>query len=684
MSAYLKFFELERSPFDAKAQAQVVLGTRAIRDAFATVESGIAEGASRICVNGGPGMGKTSLARALPKLLGDKARVALIPDPALSWEASRTTLAKQWGIESGGLARTALVEASAARPLVLVIDQAEKADEDFLDHLDVMLSYRSESDTPVVQSVLLARLGGGADSAATRDEPCPLIWWLDRIQTLQLEFAPLPREGVQSYIHKHLKRAGWKGPELFSAEAAFAIHEYTGGVPGEISALCEIMLIEAADQDLPEIDEAFARDICEAATSPESEPEAETEPELTTTQECDLTSLHSSSSHQELDLPSDHETKLELSPEPDLSTNTEREPDQTFAEEENFAEAPSASPDITAPDESEDVDESPMIELVAEVTNPDAAQATDTGDDDPPWTLPDEFEALAMEEEIASDASDAEISKAAEEVGPETTELTSLEQALEHFGEAIGTQSSGEPSETKASADEEKESAEANVADTYADKNAEANVNRSDAASTEALMDAASEPDAAGQAAAEALEDAWADDVEADPLLAPPTPEEWADIQRGSFSHLIRPLVMAAAAVLLGVFGVAQFLSDSPETAPSDRKSDTQTAQQIPRALPPAAVATISIPDLTPSTDAGMAELVLFAPADGFVPADSASLSDDEVELEDRAVVNTESSTSKTAVAEFGRPPTNEAALEAPPEASSIPASPDLGADASR
>jgi type II secretory pathway predicted ATPase ExeA len=132
VSAYLKFFELERSPFDAKAQGQVVLGTRAIRDAFAAIESGIAEGASIICVNGGPGIGKTSLARALPKLLGDKARVALVPDPALSWESSRTTLARQWGIESGGV--------------VLVTDQAEKADEESLDYPDVPPSYRSESD----------------------------------------------------------------------------------------------------------------------------------------------------------------------------------------------------------------------------------------------------------------------------------------------------------------------------------------------------------------------------------------------------------------------------------------------------------------------------------------------------------------------------------------------------------
>ena len=63
----------------------------------------------------------------------------------------------------------------------------------------------------------MANLSPVDDGGATA--PCPLVWWLDRIQTLQLEFAPLPRDGVASYIHEHLKRAGWRGKRLFSDEA---------------------------------------------------------------------------------------------------------------------------------------------------------------------------------------------------------------------------------------------------------------------------------------------------------------------------------------------------------------------------------------------------------------------------------------------------------------------------------
>ncbi len=252
MSAYLKFFELKQSPFEGKAQSKVVLGTRALRDAFAEIRDGLAEGSARICVNGGPGFGKTSLARSLPKLLGDSARVAVVLDPSIPWESLRGAIAKQWHLESEGLARAGLLEAASQTRLVLVVDRAEQATEDFLDHLDIMLSVRSETDEPAVQSVLLACL-----STADGRQPPPLIWWLDRIQTLQLEFAPIPREGVESYIHKHLKRAGWRGERLFNEAAAFAIHGVTGGIPGEISRLCERLLAQAAEDGHREINAGF-------------------------------------------------------------------------------------------------------------------------------------------------------------------------------------------------------------------------------------------------------------------------------------------------------------------------------------------------------------------------------------------------------------------------------------------
>jgi general secretion pathway protein A len=265
MPAYLKFYELERSPFDADSQSKVVLGTKALRDALAAVRSGLDEGATRICVNGQAGLGKTSLARALPKLLDEQARVAVILHPSTSWNSIRSSIAKQWRVGEGGLARSNLLSFASESRLVVVVDQAETATTDILDHLDVLLSYRTEADEPVVQSVLFANLTAQPDA-----EPSPLIWWLDRIQTLELQFAPLPREGVGSYIQKHLKRAGWKAGALFSLEAAHAIHGYTGGIPGEVDRVCERLLSEAAGRNLLEIEADFVHEMLDEKAEEDS------------------------------------------------------------------------------------------------------------------------------------------------------------------------------------------------------------------------------------------------------------------------------------------------------------------------------------------------------------------------------------------------------------------------------
>ena len=351
MSAHLKFFELEQSPFEGKAQSQVVLGTRALRDAFAMIRGGLEEGDSRICVSGGPGLGKTSLARALPKLLRETARVAIVLDPDLSWESSRGSIAKQWGVASGGLARAGLIEAASHQRLVLVIDQAERASEEFLDHLDVILSYRSESDEPVVQSVLLARLSGG-DSTT----PAPIIWWLDRIHTLQLEFAPLPRNGIESYIQKHLKRAGWQGDQLFSEEAAFAIHGYTGGIPGEISKLCERLLAEAAERDHHDIDAAFVDSLCGENHADADEivldVEADADVNTETNAEANVSTHEDEAETIEL-----QEVVSEPDTPPTLAESLEH-----FDEDENVDEDEDESDDVEGVDEADETDEPTGIE----------------------------------------------------------------------------------------------------------------------------------------------------------------------------------------------------------------------------------------------------------------------------------------------------------------------------------
>lgn len=262
MSAYLKFFQLEKSPFDTRAQSNLVLGTKALRTAFSEIETALADGAPRICVSGKEGLGKTSLARALPKLLGDSARVVLILNPSLPWSTLRSAIVKQLDLAEGNLSRKTLMRVRAeGRRLVIAVDQAERISSESLDHLDILLGYKNDDDEQLVHCVLLANLQAAASQHNEQGEQTPLLWWLDKLNTLQLEFQPIPVTGVSSYVQKHLKRAGWKGGQIFTPDALQAIHRLTGGVPRKMSELCERALELAAEEEARGVDGGMIEDV---------------------------------------------------------------------------------------------------------------------------------------------------------------------------------------------------------------------------------------------------------------------------------------------------------------------------------------------------------------------------------------------------------------------------------------
>jgi len=275
MATYLKYHQLERSPFEGRGSDQLVLATASLRRAYAEIKSGLDDDSPRICITGGAGIGKSSLARALPKLLASDARCVLIRDPSLDWDRVKASIAKQLQLEDGQVSRSSLLGARReGRRLVLVIDNAEDLPSESLEHLDVLLGYRDHQGEQLVQCVLLANL-----EEAPRGGDLPILWWLDNLTTRQLRFAPIPEQGLRNYVDKHLAKAGWRGQSLFSDDAIVAIHRYTGGVPGAVSALCEELLARAARARKNHIDARLVASLCgdelplleEAPPAPEPE-----------------------------------------------------------------------------------------------------------------------------------------------------------------------------------------------------------------------------------------------------------------------------------------------------------------------------------------------------------------------------------------------------------------------------
>ncbi len=254
MSLHLDFFALHRSPFADEAHTSVVIGTRALRKLVSRIQATLRDGGARIGVCGVEGVGKTSLARALPKLFAGNARVVTLFEPDSDWRSVRISLARDWQLAGERLSRAGLLEAARKHRLVLVIDSAEQAPVSLLDHLDVLQEIRDEDGAAVVTVILFVRSTGEEGDAAP-----PALAWLERTGAARLRFEPLAPDSVADFIERQLVRAGYQGSPLFTPRAALAIHAETAGVPGAISALCEQLLIEAAAKRLRTLDEPFIR-----------------------------------------------------------------------------------------------------------------------------------------------------------------------------------------------------------------------------------------------------------------------------------------------------------------------------------------------------------------------------------------------------------------------------------------
>jgi MSHA biogenesis protein MshM len=240
MADVLDFFGLRRQPFAERAR-DVVLATPPLRKVLERVRTDLAMGATHLLITGPGGIGKTSLARALPRVLRRSASVAGIAcvfDPTPEWGRLRTAIARDLALEGGALSRNSLLAACGhGRRHVVVVDDAHRLSYETLEHLGNLLRTTTSLGDPVCDCILLADPTTGER---------PLQAWLEGLRCIELALEPLPASAICDYAHRRLRAAGWEGNRLFSEGACRAIHTITGGVPLAVNKVCNLVLIEAA------------------------------------------------------------------------------------------------------------------------------------------------------------------------------------------------------------------------------------------------------------------------------------------------------------------------------------------------------------------------------------------------------------------------------------------------------
>ena len=244
---YLDHFGLDEPPFRITPHTDFFF---AGANRGATLEAllyAITHDEGIIKVSGEVGSGKTMLCRVLMERLPAQVDTILLSNPSLAREEILYAIADELKIDTGEQRQPLLLRTlqdhliqlySQDRRVVVLIDEAHAMPQETLEQIR-LLSNLETSHSKLLQIVLFGQPELDANLSMPKMRPLK-----ERI-THSFRLEPLLRSDVEAYLDFRMRAAGYRGPNVFAAEAVRRIVKASEGLTRRVNILADKSLLAA-------------------------------------------------------------------------------------------------------------------------------------------------------------------------------------------------------------------------------------------------------------------------------------------------------------------------------------------------------------------------------------------------------------------------------------------------------
>ena len=244
---YLEHFGLREAPFRITPHTEFFF---AGANRGATLEAliyAITAGEGMVKVTGEVGSGKTMLSRVLMERLPESVETIYLAVPSLSRDEMLAAIAADLEIDTTGANTTRLVKAlqerlvaihASGKQVVALIDEAHAMPLSTLEEIRLLSNLETNKEK-LLQIVLFGQ--------PELDEhlALPNMRQLKERITHAFTLGPLPPREIDEYIRFRLRAAGYRGPDLFGAEALRIIADASEGLTRRINIYADKTLLAA-------------------------------------------------------------------------------------------------------------------------------------------------------------------------------------------------------------------------------------------------------------------------------------------------------------------------------------------------------------------------------------------------------------------------------------------------------